>query len=192
MDYLDLLEKAAQIYPNDEVAQKDFVKGFITKVANILKDVAYSGDKMVGTGDREMPLRKQVLDNFWGRGVATAAGKALVGGGMGIAVAGIGSLVKTVVGANLHNLYLRALNEAVQNNRILREAPKQKVLNFGNTIFKFAPHVATDPNILSTILGNAVQGEYGIDPMTIRTLTELESRYQQNQGETMFNPKSWI
>lgn len=191
--YLTLHEKAASLYPQDEKSRTDYVQGFVTKVANILSDLKYDSDKVLKTGGKDSPtlLGGSFADNFWARGVGAAAGKAVVGAGLAAGFSGLMSLAKVVSDHALHNNYLKALNEAVQSNSVLRGAEKSKVLNFGNTIFRFAPHVATDPNMLSSILANAVHGD-GIDPMTIRTLTELESRFVQTKGEGNFNPKTWI
>jgi hypothetical protein len=188
--YMDLLKQAEENFPNDDKAQGEFVNGFVTKIANILSDLKYKGDSVTDR-DSKSRLGDRVMDSFWSRGAAQAAGKALVGGVAGLGFAGIMSMAKVVSDHNLHNNYLKALNDAIQTNRVLKAADRSKVLNFGNTIFKFAPHVATDPNMLSSILANAIHGD-GIDPMTIRTLTDLESRYQDMGNKELFNPKAWI
>lgn len=178
--YLELRKKAEELFPNDEKSQADFVEGFITKTANIFSTAMKTKHDQGSFGD-----------SFFNRGIGQATGKALVGGVAGLGVAGIMSLMNTVSDNKLYNDYLKALNVAVRENRILKAANPKKVSDFGQTIFKFAPHVATDPNLLSSILANAIHGE-GIDPMTIRTLTELESRYQDIGNKELFNPKAWI
>lgn len=196
--YLSLHKKAESLYPDDKKHQEEFVDGFVTKVANVLKDIgkdlAYNSDKKIGTEGRQTTMGSSLSESFWtrgmGQGIGQAVGKALVGGTVAAGFAGLVSLAKVVSNHALYNNYLKALNEAVQSNQVLKGADKSKVLNFGNTIFKFAPHVATDPNMLSSILANAIHGD-GIDPMSIRMLTELESRYQDTKGDSAFNPKMW-
>jgi hypothetical protein len=192
--YLGLRKQAEEKFPNDEKSQNEFVDGFITKVANILSsldqfksNLSYNGS--IPTG-RDTKLGDDVAKSFWSQGVAQTAGKVFAGGVAGLGMAGILGMAKVVSDHALHNNYLKALNEAIQTNRVLKGAEKHKVLNFGNTIFKFAPHVATDPNMLSSILANAIHGD-GIDPMTIRTLTDLESRYQDLGSDKLFDPKRW-
>lgn len=103
--------------------------------------------------------------------------------GAGLAGAAIAKGLFTVGGAIsnnvLHSKFETSLNYVMQNNRVVRGADPVKAKQYAQTIFNFAPHVASDPNLLSSILANAVQGE-GIDPMTIKTLTELEGRYKDN------------
>ncbi len=103
-------------------------------------------------------------------------------------VAGLGKLISQAADISQYRKFMEALNKAVSMNKILKGADKNKVHQYGETIFKFAPHVATDPNLLSSILANAIHGE-GIDPVTIKTLTELEGRYKDNIS---FNPKSIV
>lgn len=116
--------------------------------------------------------------------VARSTGGLLVNS----AVAGLGSLMGQASSMALYRKFMEALNKATAMNKVLKGANKDKVLQYGETIFKFAPHVATDPNLLSSILANAIHGE-GIDPVTIKTLTELEGRYKDNVS---FNPKNMV
>ena len=195
--YLGLRKQAEELYPESEQAQEEFVGSFVEKVASIFKDLKYDGKTVIRPGDHaDQYLANSVAENFWARGAASAAGKAMVGGIGGLGMAGIMGLANIVNNHSLHNKYLSALKESMQTNRILREAGStqegaKKLLTFGNTIFKFAPHVATDSNLLSSILANAFHGD-GIDPMTIRTLTELESRYRDMGSSESFNPKMWM
>lgn len=88
----------------------------------------------------------------------------------------------------MHTKFLQTLANAIANSRILREADKEKVIRYGETVFDFAPNVAMDQNLLTAVLTNAIHGD-GIDPMTIKTLTELENRHSQNSS---FSPKDFI
>lgn len=181
--YLDLRKQAETLFPKDEKAQNDFIEGFVEKTANILA-------KALDNPLMNVTPKQHSVGDAIAHGAAGAIGKALVGGTVAAGFAGLMSLGKIVSDHALHNEYMKALNEAIRTNRILKAADPHKVLIFGNTIFKFAPHVATDSNMLSSILANAIHGD-GIDPMTIRTLTELEGRYQQIGKKEWFNPKQW-
>src|ERR1700739_4171119 len=128
------------------------------------------------------PAREMI--NMFGGGVGRGLGALVVGAGAALAGKGIMEGQRNV----LHGKFKMALESAISSNRILREANHEKVNNYGETIFKFAPHVAVDPNLLSSVLANAIHGD-GIDPNTIKMLGELENRYQQN---TSFSPKSFI
>jgi hypothetical protein len=174
--YLELRKQAEERFPSDEKARDGYINGFIAKIANILEKTHPQGS---------------LVDSFLNRGMAQAAGKALVGGTVAAGFAGLMGVVNTVRSHALYNKYLEALNEASKTNAVLRAADKKKLMNFGNTIFKFAPHVATDSNVLTNILSNAIHGD-ALDTMTIRMLTELEGRYQDTKGQGTFNPKSWI
>ena len=97
--------------------------------------------------------------------IGEAAGKGLMGIGLGLGLHGLNAATSHVANMGLHSDFLKALTHAVQSNPVLKNADEAKVLQYGETIFKFAPHIAGDANLLSSILANAVHGE-GIDPMT--------------------------
>jgi hypothetical protein len=188
--YESIRKKASQLFPEDEKAQAEFVEGFITKTASVFDDLKYSSSTQIGSEGRKSSLGSQFTEGFWARGVAQAAGKALVGAGAATIFASLGSMYGAVQSHKLYNAFLKSFREVMNTNRVIKAAGPEKALNYAHTIFKFAPHVATDANLLSSVLANAIHGE-GIDPMTIRSLTELESKYSQSKGDTLFNPKSW-
>lgn len=167
MEYEDILkkvhEKAASLY-KDEKEVNLFMTGFMEKIAAIFD-------------------KTEALKNFSGQ-----LGRASAGGVVGASLYGIAALVKEVKNHSKYNNFLKALNEAVQMNRVLKAADKDKVVKFAHTIYKFAPSVSTDPNLLSSILANAIHGD-GLDPMTVRTLTQLEESYGKT---TDFSPKQWM
>lgn len=119
----------------------------------------------------------------------TTMGRPLAALGVGLAGAAIvkGINSATAITSNLltRNKFEAALSQVMQNNRVVRGADPVKAKNYAETIFSFAPHVASDANLLSSILANAVHGE-GIDPMTIKTLVDLEGRYTDNNESRPF------
>ncbi len=189
-----MLEKvkayALEKFAGDEKAAADFMDGF-QKSAMAGKDTGPFGrakdimDRIANSGDikGEHTLKGSLMT-----GIGSALGQGLGGAFINTAIAAVGSGIKGVNNGHLHTRFLTALENAISSNRIIKEANKEKVRQYAETIFKFAPNVATDPNLLSSILANAIHGE-GIDPMTVKTLTELEGRYTDN---TSFSPKTYI
>lgn len=165
------LEKCA----GDERLAAEFLEGFYDEILTKQAFDFHAAD-----------IGKTVGKNF-----SEGLGKGLAGLTLGLGVTAVASAAKNMVTNNLHTEFMEALRQAVASNPILRQANKQKVVNYAQTIFKFAPHVATDANLLSSILANAVHGE-GVDPQTIKTLTDLESRYTMTTSATSFSPKTYV
>lgn len=129
--------------------------------------------------------------HWFQKGLFEALGKGLSGIGVGLGIHGLSMAASSVANASLHTNFLQALEKAISMNPVLKGADKQKTAQYAETVFKFAPHVATDPNLLSSILANAIHGE-GIDPMTIKTLGDLEARYVENKSGNLFSPKTYV
>lgn len=115
----------------------------------------------------------------WGP-LAAKAGVGILGGLAAAAIiksiyAGSGAIANGV----LKSKFETALQNVINSNRIIKNADPTKVKSYAATLFSFAPHVASDVNLLNSLLANAVLGE-GVDPMTIKTLTELEGKYRDN------------
>jgi len=164
MTELEQLTKRASEILGSEEAGEAFVNGFL-KEASFLT----------------APLAEHSLASAIGGG----AGKALGAAGIGLAVGGlaykIGDMLNQSKKAQLHVKFQAALAQVKAGNRLVKAAPPARVDAYANTIFNFAPNVATDPNLLGSVLANVIQGE-SIDPMTIKMLTELESRYTENNA----------
>jgi hypothetical protein len=186
---------ALEKYAGDEAAADEFVNGFVNQV--VLKKMEKSATdvntlfdniKSIGKGIYGVRASKDTFGGSLMQGVGQAVGKGLGSALMFAGAAGLGSAASIVANNNLHTKFLSSLEKAISSNRIIREANKDRVRQYAETVFKFAPNVAADANLLSAILANAIHGE-GIDPMTIKTLTELESRYRDN---TAVNPKTFV
>lgn len=173
----DLQKIASEMFPEDIDAQQEFMTGFY-------KEASIGGffTSPMPTGGAEN-MRSVVL-----KGLGQAVGKGVGDIAMALGATSVASAYGAVRDSNLHNKFLQALEKAYAHGSILRGAKKEKVLQYGETIFKFAPHVSTDVNMLTSILSNAIQGE-GIDVMTIKTITELENRYKDNNS---FSPKTYV
>jgi hypothetical protein len=164
------LEKCA----GDEKLAESFMEGFFDEV-------------MTKQAAPEISLVGEM-----GKGFMNNIGKGMAGLAMGMGAMSVGKAFTGAMNDRLHGQFVNALRTAIQTNPILRQAKKEKVVNYAETIFKFAPHVATDANLLSSVLANAVHGE-GIDPMTLKSLSELESRYKDNTNDNQaFSPKSYV
>lgn len=116
-------------------------------------------------------------------GFAGSAGSALgnvaVGAGAGAALYGIGKAVSALTDQS-GKRFEAALEQAIARNSVLRSADPEKVRSFAHTIFQFAPSIAQDPNLLSTVLANAIHGE-SVDPATIKALVEIQERHNKNR-----------
>lgn len=182
---LDKVEQIAMIkFAGDKTAVAHFMDGF-TKEAGVL-------DRMLNTPTGQPTAfdktkSPDTLGNTITRGIGQSFGQGLGNLAVTAGVSSVGSLYRSVNNTMLHSKFLQALERAYQGNRILKEADKEKVLQYAETVFKFAPNVATDANLLSSILANAIHGE-GIDPMTIKTLTDLEGKFTDN---ATFSPKQY-
>jgi hypothetical protein len=186
-------------FAGDQEAADEFVKGFI-KVAMATEaprsrsfsastsDVAAMRKIELDERKHDFEVRQKgtlgtVRNSFMGE-LGKGTGNLLVT----LGIAGVGSVYKGIQNNNLHTKFLTSLEKAISSNQIIKSAKKEKVLEYANTIFKFAPNVATDVNLLTAILTNSIHGD-GIDPMTIKTLTELEGRFSENDS---FSPKTYI
>lgn len=110
------------------------------------------------------------------------AGTGLGAGLLGAAIVkSISSGYGAISSYNTRGKFESALNQVMTNNKIVKGANPVRAKDYAETLYRFAPHIASDPNLLNSILANAVLGE-GIDPQTIKTLVELESRFMENHS----------
>jgi hypothetical protein len=107
---------------------------------------------------------------------ALGLGASLLGAGI---VAGIAKGGKALEHNQLRGKFDMALAQVISTNKVVKGSRPEKVREFAETFFRFAPHVASDANLLGTILANAIQGE-SIDPQTMKSLVDLEARYVDN------------
>lgn len=187
-----MLEKVKQYamvkYAGDEALVKEFVEGFI-------KQADFSNQRRYGLDGSLESITETIsgkgLSGVFQEGVTGAIGKGLGGLAVGLGIHGLNQAFAGAERSSMHTHFLSALARAIESNRILREAERSRVEQYADTVFKFAPHVASDPNLLSSILANAIHGE-GIDPMTVKTLSDLESRFIENRGAGSFSPKTYV
>ena len=137
--------------------------------------------------EKQAALEKQAEPYVFNHEMAKAGlkvGATLIGSLLGAgAVAGIAKGFGSHDNNQLRSKFEMALQQVVNTNKIVKNANPTKVRSYADTLFSFAPHVSSDPNLLSSLLANAVLGE-GIDPMTIKSITDLEGRYKENNSYT--------
>lgn len=168
----EIFDTGMEKYAGDKAKAKEFTVGFLKQafLGNLLGPVA-------------------------GKALADGAGKAIgtgvLGLGVGLGIHGISSAMNAVGTANLRNNFQRALASVRQTNPLLEDADPSKVDSYAETIFKFAPHVACDHNLLSTVLGHIVQGE-GVDTTIMKTLVDLEKQIIESRKASLFSPKGYV
>lgn len=169
-------EAKEQMGFTDEQADA-FVEGFI-KEASVGMPATVGGKEPWSAATS---ITHGIVDNFArniGGGLGNLAVNTLVGG--------VANLVGSARDSMLHRNFTESLKTVIENNRIVRNADRNKVMSYADTIFRFAPHVASDVNLLSQLLSNSIHGE-GVDPTTIETITRLEERLGK---DTSFKPKN--
>lgn len=71
--------------------------------------------------------------------------------------------------------YERALETAIARSEILTAADQDKIRRMADSIYSFAPKVASDANVLTNILVNASYMD-SLDLQTVKAVTELEEK----------------
>lgn len=124
-------------------------------------------------------------------GVARGIGSGLSGLGVGLGIAGLSAAMLGARHMNLRSKYEAALKQVISQNATLRNADHAKLLSYAETVFRFAPNVACDPNLLGNVLSSAIHGD-SMDLTTVRTLADLESRHQDTSKNGLFSPKAFV
>lgn len=190
MDVNQLREKAKEQMGFNDVQADAFVDGFVKEAA------AGVGFNNVAAGGQAPPAQAGHGRDPWNATTSITHGVVdnfarNIGGGLGnlamnSLVSGVASLVGSARDSLLHRKFTESLKTVIENNRIVRNADRNKVMSYADTIFRFAPHVASDVNLLTQLLSNSIHGE-GVDPTTIETVTRLEERLNK---DTSFKPKN--
>jgi hypothetical protein len=182
-----IVEYAMEKFAGDQEACEAFIDGFMKEASanDVLKSFLNAHTSAGTTQGNVRP--PETMGHTIARGVGNSMGQGLGSLAVGLGATAAGSMFNVAKNMALHSKFLQALEQAYKTNRILAQEDREKVLRYAETIFKFAPNIATDANILSSVLANAIHGE-GIYPDTIKMLTDIEARYS---GNTTFNPKSY-
>lgn len=162
---LDKIRAIALEKLGSEEAADAFMAGFQKEAMD--KAAAFSNIAgAVGAAGWNHPLVKPAL----------GLGASLIGAAI---VKGVASGSHAYENSNMRGKFELALQQVTASNRIIKQYRPEKVKEFAETMFKFAPHIASDPNILGMLLANSLQSDL-IDVKTIETLVNLEGRYKDN------------
>lgn len=175
---LDVYNLGLEKFAGDAQKAREFTVGFMKEAS-----AAETAGKAALTG----------LDLFKGevfKGMGSALGMGAAGLGLGLAIHGMSSALNSIGTNNLRSKFEAALETSLRSNILLADVDRVKVKSYAETVFKFAPHVACDANLLGPILAHAVQGE-GLDSMIIRSLADLEGRIQETKKNALFSPKAY-
>lgn len=113
------------------------------------------------------------------KGLSDGGGKAAAALAAGVGILGAQRMYKGLVeNPILSSKFDKALEAAISRNQVLQHADKSRVQAMAATMFRYAPNASADPNLLSSILSNAVMMD-GIDPQVIQTLLNLEKGYKE-------------
>ncbi len=195
MDILDLKKLAMEQHGLSEEEAGYMIEGFVKEAALGDKIDAGRLSQPAGGSLPELNYRSIATHTWDDKNMAgefaTNVAKSL-GGGVGSlllngAVTGGMKLFNTASHTHEYYKFTQALKRVIETNRLVKNADREKVMSYADTLFKFGPHVASDANLLSQLLSNAIHGE-GIDPNTIETVTRLEERYTGKRG---FQPKNF-
>lgn len=124
------------------------------------------------------------------KGAGGALGAGVVGAGLGLAVHGLSTLMADKNNSALHDKFRSVLAHVISQSSLLKNTDSSKVNAYAETVFKFAPHVACDPNLLSAALTSAAHGEV-MDMTTVKALSDLEIRYIEGRKNALFTPKTY-
>lgn len=193
-------EYAMVKFAGDKASVDQFVAGFVKEAMSSAtppgRNSAADAAKLRQTElDYELAKDKHEFDVRTRGGLApmrtgflSEAGKGMANLAVTLGVAGVGKIYSNIQKGNLHSRFLKAVEKTIASNEMIRNADPKKVMEYANTIFRFAPNVATDVNVLNAVLTNAIHGEV-MDTTTLKALTDLESRYTENSS---FTPKTYI
>lgn len=167
------IQQAAIEYYGDSAKANAFIEGMYKAASLNLGVVGYDKDEATN------PITGGHLLGEATSGLAGAVGKGAGGLVADLATRGLGALLGSANRTIQRTQFLKALDKAIETNRILKGADRSKVMSYAETIFKYAPSVATDANFLSSVLAGAVHGE-GIDARTIEMLVGMEGKHGMN------------
>lgn len=163
-----------------------YVRQGLEKLAYSKEDAANIAEYFYQTMDNDLVKQAGLFDNprFTEEVLRTGA-KLGVGALAGAGILGAHGLYQGLVQRPIQNRrFDAALEQAIQRNQILQHTDRAKVDDMANTIRKYAPNASADPNLLSSILSNAVMMD-GIDPTVLQSLLNLERTYKDTNKLTI-------
>lgn len=121
--------------------------------------------------------KRLVGEGTIGRKALTLGGAAaLVGGG----IAGVDKLYSEIKKPLQRKSYMRKM---LNFSPSLKREDQKAVKSIFNTLYKFNPKMASDPLVASSFLKRSLQfKDEGIQPMDVKTLTEVGKNLQQSKS----------
>ena len=167
-EFLSIIKQAATNSFSSEEEINAFVEGF-DKEASQMNLFPGMGSTISSVG--EFLSHNEALARPLG-----ALGVGLLGA---LVAKGISSGAGGFNNMQLRSKFEEALKRAMATSKVIKGTDPEKVRDYAETIFRFAPNVAGDSNILSSVLSHVVLGE-GMDATIIKNLVDLEGRYKDN------------
>jgi len=163
-----------------------YVRQGLEKLAYSKEDAESIAEYFYQTLDEDLVKQAGLLDSTaFAKGLGEGAAKVGLGIAAGAGLLGAHGLYQGLIQRPIQNRrFDAALEQAIQRNQILQHTDRAKVDDMANTIRKYAPNASADPNLLSSILSNAVMMD-GIDPTVLQSLLNLERTYKDTNKLTI-------
>lgn len=130
-------------------------------------------------------------------GIAAAEGfgsimpRVMVPLGVGLGIMAAAKATKAIIGQVDKSKFDKVLAEVLQTNEMLKGADPAKIQSIAQSIFRLAPSIATDPNLLSTVLQNQINNSSGFDLKIGRELVDIEDKLR-NRSSLGLKPKEFL
>lgn len=189
--FKEMLENTIEDIPE----KADLIKSASVEMEALLEGVdmekladwtdAFTGvwDHPVGSPVLNRDGNRILHQDTFGQNVSGSAAKALGAAGatalVGLSAIAMSKAIKAVGNAADRLKFERTLKTVIERNVILQQEDYEKVKSFADTIYRYGPNIAQDPNILANVLTHSVRGE-SMDVETMRAVTDLEKRYLDN------------
>lgn len=175
-------------FAGDHDKAVEFTEGFLKEASTFGSLMGQGAQAAAG---RVAGKAAPAVGRLFADSVVKTLGAGAAGLAAGLAIHGVSSGVNALSKEHLYARFKQALETAIQSNQVLRNEPRAKIENYAKTVFDFAPHVAGDPNLLGNVLASAVHGD-SMDLSIIRTLSDLEARYNDTRKNALFSPKTYL
>lgn len=180
--------KVASAYDIPEEYHEEAKVALSEEIDNLEKEASF-GSRFVGGAGHALKGLGGVGGGAGNRMAAGLGAGAVVVGGLLAkdAITGLASMAVNKVGAAFgaasnRAAYDRAFQTAMHDSELLQNDP-QKAKRMADSIFSFAPTVASDPNVLANILANSIHGD-SMDIQTVTAVTALEEKLNKMKANS--------
>jgi hypothetical protein len=177
-------DKIASAFDIPEELHEEAKAALTAEVEHLCKEAGFFNNAI--SGGAQMLGSMVPSGVVGGAGALLGAGAAVAGVSLasnaisGLASAAINKIGKSYSAGNNRQAYEAAFREAVANSDLLQQDPA-KARKMGETIFRVAPTISGDANLLTNILNNSIHGD-SMDLQTVKVLTELEEKHTKNRN----------